>query len=557
MPSEGARRRSQSISLLLLFLMLALSQPAESRDNYPVQDTWPRIQRRGGTATMARDMAPGIGIFEYCEGYPSYTELRVAIDGNSRIHVAMLDSANGDLWYTRVDPWRTWHDPVRLAPPQPEPVMPSHNIAASKVSARVCATWVNSPPGFSQKRGYYRYSTDGGDSWEEPTELGWPPAFNDDTLPSFHMSSLFPLFDDNDGLHIVASVAPFLRDTNFVRPAEIWHWSFGNDSWSRICRSEADSMLAPVGYSALIASRSSLVQGESCEDFICVWEEFDGVNVEPETDLLRADIWWASSHDGGRSWPYKEQMTGPGWSVSYRFPSVAYMAIFGTPDTAPVLCMIDQVAGFFVLAQGSATDNPVVCFRLPVEYPCDYPPTDTIGGTTFDMQHVGPAVRSVCNSPDYGVHGVWSYSTFTSGITFPDLNSRYNFYDYATGEWNWIDPDYMQSGVSIFTQRAVYGGLDVDPSTDVAVTAGLAPAVGMAGKPGLKAEGRGMNRTICSGMLMLPDRQAGDLLDIAGRRVLSLRPGMNDFTRVAPGVYFLRPADGGKRSAVRKVVVQR
>ncbi|UCG43002.1 MAG: C1 family peptidase [candidate division WOR-3 bacterium] len=47
------------------------------------------------------------------------------------------------------------------------------------------------------------------------------------------------------------------------------------------------------------------------------------------------------------------------------------------------------------------------------------------------------------------------------------------------------------------------------------------------------------------------------LLDLAGREVMPLRPGQNDIRHVAPGVYFARTAERGRRSAVSKVVIQR
>jgi hypothetical protein len=49
-----------------------------------------------------------------------------------------------------------------------------------------------------------------------------------------------------------------------------------------------------------------------------------------------------------------------------------------------------------------------------------------------------------------------------------------------------------------------------------------------------------------------------ELLDIAGRVVMSLQPGPNDIRRVTPGIYFVRSADSGKRSedCVRKIVIQ-
>jgi hypothetical protein len=49
------------------------------------------------------------------------------------------------------------------------------------------------------------------------------------------------------------------------------------------------------------------------------------------------------------------------------------------------------------------------------------------------------------------------------------------------------------------------------------------------------------------------------LYDLAGRQVMCLQPGLNDIRHIAPGVYFVRSAESGERSAVsvRKVVIQR
>jgi hypothetical protein len=50
-----------------------------------------------------------------------------------------------------------------------------------------------------------------------------------------------------------------------------------------------------------------------------------------------------------------------------------------------------------------------------------------------------------------------------------------------------------------------------------------------------------------------------DLLDATGRRVLTLKPGANDVSRLSPGVYFMRQACGVGReaSSVTKVLVTR
>jgi hypothetical protein len=48
-------------------------------------------------------------------------------------------------------------------------------------------------------------------------------------------------------------------------------------------------------------------------------------------------------------------------------------------------------------------------------------------------------------------------------------------------------------------------------------------------------------------------------LDIGGRKLMDLKPGANDVSTLAPGVYFVREAASGERSAasIRKIVIQR
>jgi hypothetical protein len=47
-----------------------------------------------------------------------------------------------------------------------------------------------------------------------------------------------------------------------------------------------------------------------------------------------------------------------------------------------------------------------------------------------------------------------------------------------------------------------------------------------------------------------------ELLDISGRKVLNLRPGANDVSHLAPGIYFMREVQA-QAQAVRKIVIQR
>jgi len=74
--------------------------------------------------------------------------------------------------------------------------------------------------------------------------------------------------------------------------------------------------------------------------------------------------------------------------------------------------------------------------------------------------------------------------------------------------------------------------------------------------------------TIIRGVLMLPKMGtapsgavpifASSLLDAGGRKVLDLKPGANDVSRLPPGVYFVREAQAqaqAQAQAVRKIVL--
>jgi hypothetical protein len=74
------------------------------------------------------------------------------------------------------------------------------------------------------------------------------------------------------------------------------------------------------------------------------------------------------------------------------------------------------------------------------------------------------------------------------------------------------------------------------------------------------AHSRPPTATVCRGSLVLPRTlEPWTLVSVAGRKVMDLQPGENDIRHLAPGVYFVRSADSGTRSAVpvRKVVIQR
>ena len=81
-----------------------------------------------------------------------------------------------------------------------------------------------------------------------------------------------------------------------------------------------------------------------------------------------------------------------------------------------------------------------------------------------------------------------------------------------------------------------------------------APPSGVAG-PVRTEPVLGRGPTLVRGILRLPGKTPGVLLDITGRSVTDLAPGLNDLRAVAPGVYFVQTAASRGPSAVRKVVI--
>jgi hypothetical protein len=456
-----------AVALCAAVLSPAYGYSAEVRERMMVRNLAPVQLDDSLKPVVARDAAAGAGIFEYSEGPMGFGWPMIAA-GRSGLpyNVAMLDSSGSLLSRTRIPLWGSWDPVFDVAGPGTQPMFETHNIASSKDSEKVCITWVRTDT--SPMPGYYRLSTDAGATWGPIQELDRPPAYGGDTATSFHVSSLYPFYDDRSRLHVVAAVHPIVHDTAFIMPAEIWHWCQDNSpAWSRVHRAGCapEHLLAPVGYNALYADRPNGF-ARAGDHLFLTWEQFDSANVDPQTNLLRANI-YVCSGDGHGNWG--DSCLVSERPNSCRFP---YAVELPTSESTLVTYEMDQVAGFCVLGQGPATNNPIVA--RTVTFPVSGMRlgwADTIGGTTYDLQCCGAVHRTACLAPGYGVHASWMGSTDTSGL-YPDLNMRYNFYDFVTRNWNWTDPDYMQSGVNVFMRKTALGSLDVNPTTGAAVISG-------------------------------------------------------------------------------------
>ena len=321
---------------------------------------------------LARDAAPGAGIFEYADsmdlGVTQWPPIAVGQDG--RIDVFPCSDAYA-LSYSQVAPDSWPNFSPELTGMAPSPGFPTHGIAASKASSKVALVWeisANTP-----QDAYQMHSTDGGMTWDTPATLDPPDAYGGDTVTSDHLASLFPWYDRQDKFHVAANLMPMVNDTGRILPSQIWHYCRENSpQWSRVHVASVDPThyINPITSNATLACRPSIGQDGDGNLFVA-WEQFDTLNFEPTTSRARADIFGSKSTNGGLSWGPALKLTDAG-THSVRFPSIIDLAIDGDPDTVCVIYLVDSVAGFYVAAgtlpsEGPATPNPVVVQKVPAD----------------------------------------------------------------------------------------------------------------------------------------------------------------------------------------------
>jgi hypothetical protein len=321
----------------------------------------------GVAPKVAKDAAPGAGIFDYADGEPVLGVCQwppVAVDQNGAIHIFPI-TAGYQMSYSRINAgnWPTFEAPILV---DPTPGFPTHNIAASKTSNKVALVWMNSAatPG----EGYLQTSTDGGLTWGTAEWLDAPAGYGTDTTAGFHITSMSAFYDPQDRLNVVANINPIVRDTEWIIPSQIWHYSPDNTpQWNRISTAGCDpaNLGAAVGYNASYACRPSMGADDDGHLYVA-WEQFDSANVEVGPPArLRADIFVSGSSDAGLTWTPALKLTEAGTN-SMRFPSMIDRAVEGDPDTLFIVYEIDQLAGFFIQGEGAATNNVVAVHRVPV-----------------------------------------------------------------------------------------------------------------------------------------------------------------------------------------------
>jgi hypothetical protein len=304
---------------------------------------------------VARDLQPGAGIFDECAGAPTLTGYFLAITAmtpDQTLHLLIIKfTATDNLYYSRSTSWCNWDSPAGWN----QTGAFGHNLIASTHSNRLLATWMTGSNDSLVLR--YRLSTDAGSTWGQIAELPAPPAFGGDT-GAVCARGASGLFDRDDNWLLVTTVLPVIGDSAYDNPAELWLYNSGTSQWHRIHRAESHALAGEFGSHASICDRPSLGQNPETGRLFVSWEQFDSTNVEPSTDLLRADVWLASSVDGV-TWSEPSRLTDPDES-SKRFPNIARNC---SGDSLAVGFVQDCIAGFNSDSVGAVSDNPVCVWR--------------------------------------------------------------------------------------------------------------------------------------------------------------------------------------------------
>ena len=322
------------------------------------------ISRHGGVPihpSVARDVAPGSGVFEYADGTPAADNMQwpwLAVTSTGTIHVFAMTAAYL-LGYSRISAWPQFEELVQGW--DPGTTFPNHLVTASKRSGRVATTWNDDAQPIASL--YVRKSEDDGVTWQTPEQVPLPDAFGGDTLESISICSLGALFDRDDRYNIVAAIMPVVHDTGYTVPIEVWQYREGRDPlWTRIHRAGCapGHLQGELGYNTLYAARPKLAQDPTTGRFCAIWSQFDSANVETTTDRLRADVWCSTSPDGFH-WSPGVNLTGPD-SATEMYCDIAPIV----NDTMHIVYQADLQAGMRVMGEGIATPNPIVYLKVPV-----------------------------------------------------------------------------------------------------------------------------------------------------------------------------------------------
>lgn len=319
---------------------------------------------------IQQDQVPGSGSFVECaDGVNAQLWPATRVSSTGRIHVAsMQDPTRTDMFYQMVDPWCTYSTPYPIAPPDTPPRSPTYNLVCSRRSNTVVLAWMSYPPSGSGINrvlyGYYKKSTDNGETWGDAVELPIPEIYNvGDTVTTFMRTSMVPWFDWDDSLHIAAMVMPLFGGMQYVSlvKSSLWDWcsEFG---WRLVHAASTDTMEGTGGNRWFPYAHRLVIAQCGPEEYIAVWEQNDSLNIEPNTGMCRADILGSRSTDRGATWSEPVRLR-TGGVTSRRY---VFLAQTLDGDSCDIIYLDDLEAGCSIppSADGSPTNNPIIHQRF-------------------------------------------------------------------------------------------------------------------------------------------------------------------------------------------------
>jgi hypothetical protein len=421
------------------------------------------------------------------------------------LHVIFTDNRSGwyDVYYTRSnDAGATWDSAVRVS------LSDSNRIFSATVAAAgadVHITWEGRDNGSLQ----YRRSTDGGTTWLPETAL----------VVSSECGTPFLSADGNR----VGLVWGDGRDGNYN--GELYYKQSGDDgsTWTDDTRLtiDADSVLDKEACLAVNGNFRYIA-----------WTRYDW-----NTSATQA--WFMRSTSGGATWEPRSLISAD--TTSQNQPMVAAVG----PNVHA--CWWDGRPGGYGIWYRGSTDNGTTWnaehYLADTTYGSDYPVIAAAGGNVYVAYRAWPAAQfSILyrGSTDNGQ--TWAAETAlttvagmgTAVLAAAGSRAHLLLYDNRDGNFEMY-----------YKRNLTAGGVEETPDAEVRTTNAA---------------------TIVSRLLFLD----GDcprtgtvpktvLLDISGRKVADLKPGANDISHVASGVYFAASAFGVEHGAstVRKVVLTR
>jgi len=414
------------------------------------------------------------------------------------LHAIFTDNRRDwyDVYYTRsTDAGVTWDSAVRVSLDDSNDIF-SATVAAS--GADVHITWEGRDNGSLQ----YRRSTDGGTTWLPETALVVSPSCG---------SPFLSTDGDNVGLAWGDS-----RDGNWN--GELYYKQSGDAglTWTsdtRITFNAEDSAVDKEACLAVVGNHRYIV-----------WTRWDWNTSAQQT-------WFTRSTDEGATWELESRLTAD--TTSQNQPTVAAVG----PNVH--VCWWDGRPGGYGIWYRRSTDNGATWnaeqYLADTTYGSDYPVIAAAGGNVHVAYRAWPAGQFVIDyrgSTDNGQ----TWSAETALTTVPGMGTA-NLAA-AGSRAHLLLYDNRDGNSEIYYKRNLTaGGVEERPNAEVRPT---------------------NSATIVNRVLFLPRSLdpsiPSSLLDISGRKVLDLKPGANDVSRLAPGVYFASAT--GSSNQTRLVLVR-